>query len=214
MHNIDTPNIPNNWEATALTSAESFENAKQDKLDAISKIDNPQLQKLAKAELQELETAEKLMNWEKLAIQKARTEFKNDIDALTSLEERFWALDNFSQFADFLNSSQLSTKELEVFYAKINAQIWEDDWEELISEFEFDGFPTTRESYIAFTNKFGIQTSMALNEEFDAKNKKLYLNSLPALRSLSNLPQIAELSKMIAELEWTCRVLFPHPYLV
>jgi len=73
-----------------------------------------------------------------------------------------------------------------------------------MSEFEFEGFPTTRESYLIFAEKFGIPTSTNLQERENTNNevaKDIYVNSLPALNSIPNVSQVAELSKMIAELE-------------
>ena len=73
-----------------------------------------------------------------------------------------------------------------------------------MSQFEFDGFPTTREDYQLFANKFGIPTSRSVQEKqstLDSKNKDLFLNSLPTLHSIPDLPQVAELSKMILALE-------------
>lgn len=62
MPNFDTQNSPNEVEASASNNAEAFAHSKQDKLDAITEVDNPALQKLAKAELQELEALETQMN--------------------------------------------------------------------------------------------------------------------------------------------------------
>jgi len=62
MPNFDNPNPTN--EASEMSavanqgSSEAMDNAKQDKLLLISKIDNPKLKTLANAELEELEALE------------------------------------------------------------------------------------------------------------------------------------------------------------
>ena len=204
MPNFDTPNSPNEVEASAPNNAEAFAHSKQSKLDAIAKIDNPTLQKLAKAELQELEALETQMDWEQFAIQEARNEFKSDIDGLIQLEGKFGTLENFDQFANFLTSGALSPNELETLYDTINNQIYEDDGKELSLQFKYENFPATRENYQLFANKFGIPTSTSIQEkqsENDNSAKDIYLNSLPTLQSIPDLPQIAELTQMISVLE-------------
>lgn len=199
MHHIDTPNILDNWEASAPTSAEAFAFAKQSKLDAISKIDNPELKKLAKAEFQELDALEKQKTSEQLWIQNAHIEFTSDMDAIVMMDNKFSQLEGFETFTNYLTSWSLSSNELEHFYGFLKQK-----WPKAFREFRKSGFPTTRKSYAVFAEKFWIPTSLNLENkqsELDTQNTELYLNSLPALKSISDVPQVAELSKMIAELE-------------
>lgn len=49
------------------------------------------------------------------------------MNGLIQLQEKFGALENFDQFANFLTSGALSPKELETLYDTINAQISEDN---------------------------------------------------------------------------------------
>lgn len=70
-----------------------------------------------------------------------------------------------------------------------------------MSQFEFDGFPATREDYQLFAQRLSIQTSLELSENYDDKAKDIYHNSLPTLQSIPDLPQVAELKNMISALE-------------
>jgi len=49
------------------------------------------------------------------------------MDVLTTIQEKFGTLDNFSQFADFLASSEITENELEALYSMLNTQFSEDN---------------------------------------------------------------------------------------
>lgn len=62
MSQIESQNIPEPEQTWAQSSAKALVSAKQSKFDLISKLTNPQLQKLAQMELQELESLEAEMS--------------------------------------------------------------------------------------------------------------------------------------------------------
>jgi len=199
MSNFDTPHneltASQNW----LDTSANIEQSKQEQVSRIAELQNPDLKTLAEKQLQNLQTLEAQKQADAQAITEARTEFKEDMDALILLQSKFWNLEGFANFADFLIEKTLSKNELESFMDFVSQKSGTAK-----REFRKNGFPTSRQSYIVFAEKLGLPVSSAVQNLQDVniqKAQNIYLSSLPALKSVQHLPEVAELTTLISDLE-------------
>jgi len=202
MSGLEQQHIP--WEGleTTLpsqeTSDKALNSAMNDKHAKLAEVTNPELQKLAQQELDELNAVEQEKSGDETSILEARSEFESDIKALKNIEKKFGNLDNYDEFVVFLTWNTLSPDELEAFYTALaDRRILR----RITQDFEKSGLPLTKEVYVLFADKFWLYTSTELEEKNDEGAKNAYLKNLPELKGLTDVKEVAPFVAMLEKLE-------------
>ena len=99
-----------------LESAKTPEELRADAQLLLEKLDTQAMKDLANPQEQEF-LAELEQNGSNA--QEAFDEFKQEMKALDTIEEKFSGMENFQQFENFLQSGELSPDEMEAFLATV-----------------------------------------------------------------------------------------------
>jgi hypothetical protein len=102
-------------------------------------------------------------------------------ELIDSIQEQCKGLnEGYEVFCNFIDS-ELSPQELMVLSEALSSRR---NFRRIKADIEKSGYPSDRIAFNIFADKFGIQTTAEIHNEFDRDTKENYLNALPVYRNI------------------------------